>query len=72
MNERLDMNRKVALNVTEVAEALGVSRSVVYQLIHRADFPSFKIGTRTVIPRLALEEWANAQVKSSLYALRNK
>lgn len=62
MDERLDLNRKVALNITEVAEVLGVSRSVVYQLIHRADFPSFKIGKRVVVPRLALEEWANAQV----------
>lgn len=66
MDERLDLNRKVALNITEVAEALGVSRSVVYQLLHRADFPSFKIGKRTVVPRIALEEWANAQVKNKL------
>lgn len=64
MDERLDLNRKVALNITEVAEVLGVSRSVVYQLIHRADFPSFKIGKRVVVPRLALEEWANAQVQN--------
>lgn len=65
MDERIDLNRKVTLSVTEVAEVLGVSRPVVYQLLHRADFPSFKIGNRTVVPRLALEQWANDQVKIS-------
>lgn len=52
---------KIALNVTEAAEALGVSRTVVYQLMRRGDFPSFKIGSRTVVPKKALEEWANRQ-----------
>ena len=62
MESRYSVNEKITLSVTEVAEILGVSRPVVYQLIHRDDFPSFKIGSRTVVPRLALEEWANAQV----------
>lgn len=48
---------KVALNVTEVAAALGVSRPVVYQLLKRADFPSFKIGKRTLVSREALQKW---------------
>ena len=54
---------KIALSVSEVAEALGVSRPTVYQLIHRNDFPSFKVGSRTLIPRLALEKWANEQTQ---------
>lgn len=59
----VDKEKKIALNVSEVAELLGVSRPVVYQLMRRKDFPVFKIGSRTVVPRLALEEWANSQVK---------
>ena len=52
---------KIALNVSEVADALGVSRPVVYQLMRRADFPAFKIGRRTLVSRSALEEWVNKQ-----------
>lgn len=62
----MNVNEKITLNVSEVAEMLGVSRPVVYQLIHREDFPAFKIGKRTVVPRLALEEWANRQKKIGL------
>lgn len=62
----MNVNEKITLNVSEVAELLGVSRPVVYQLIHREDFPAFKIGKRTLVPRLALEEWANRQKKIGL------
>ena len=58
------MNDKVALSITEAAEALGVSRSMMYQLIYREDFPAFKVGTRTLIPKKGLEEWVNKQPKS--------
>ena len=52
---------KIALNVSEVADALGVSRPVVYQLMKRADFPAFKIGRRTLVSKSALEEWVDKQ-----------
>ena len=55
---------KVALNVSEVAELMGISRTKVYELIHRDDFPAFKIGSRTVIPRSGLEKWVNSQPKN--------
>ena len=62
---------KITLNVTEAAEALGVSRPTLYQLIHRSDFPSFKIGNRTVIPKKALEEWAIKQTVLRQEAMEN-
>lgn len=62
----MGMNEKITLSVAEAAEALGISRPLVYQLIHREDFPAFKIGKRTVIPRLALERWANEQANVKL------
>ena len=64
MSGRYQIQEKVALNVSEAAEILGVSRTLVYQLIHREDFPAFKVGARTLIPRLKLEEWANSQPKN--------
>lgn len=52
---------KIAISVTEAAELLGLSRPTVYKLIHRGDFPVMRIGTRTLIHRGKLEEWAAAQ-----------
>ena len=72
MGERIDLNRKVALSITEVSELLGVSRPVVHQLIHQPDFPSFRIGKRYVIPKSALEEWVSLQVKEKMDLLRSK
>ncbi len=54
-------NEKLALSVTETAELLGVSRPTVYQLIHREDFPAFKVGTRTLISRAGLAAWVEKQ-----------
>jgi excisionase family DNA binding protein len=56
---------KIALSVAEAAEALGVSKPTVYELIHRDDFPSFKIGARQLISRSGLEAWVQAQALSS-------
>lgn len=61
----MNLSEKITLSVAETAEVLGVSRPTVYQLIHRGDFPAFKVGGRTLIPRLALEEWANREWKST-------
>ena len=48
---------KLAYSMTEAAEVLGV-----YTLAKRADFPSFKVGTRTLISAEGLQEWVAAQV----------
>lgn len=54
-------NNKLALSVTEAAVLLGVSRPTVYTLIHRADFPAFKLGSRTLISRAGLAAWIEKQ-----------
>lgn len=52
---------KVTLSVTETAAALGVSRPTVYTLLHRQDFPAFKVGGRTLVSAEGLREWVAAQ-----------
>lgn len=52
---------RIALTITETAQALGVSRPTVYKLLHREGFPAFRIGSRVLISRAKLEEWVNAQ-----------
>ena len=54
---------RLALSVTEAAEALNVSRPTMYQLMRRADFPAFRVGRRTLISRSGLERWIEAQAQ---------
>ena len=55
---------KLALNATEVAAVLGVSRPTVYELMRRADFPVVLIGSRKVVPRAKLEGWLETQAEA--------
>lgn len=61
----MSSGEKLALSVAEAAELLGVSRPTVYDLIHRPDFPSFKVGSRTLISRSGLAAWVDRQAGAS-------
>ncbi len=50
---------KLALSPAEAAEVIGVSMPTMYDLCHRADFPSFRLGRKILIPVDPLREWAN-------------
>ncbi len=45
------------LNAETVAQALGVSPSSGYELMHEQGFPSLRIGNRIVIPKDAFIRW---------------
>ena len=45
------------LNTETVANALGVSPSSGYELMHEPDFPALRIGNRIVIPKEAFIRW---------------
>lgn len=66
-NEAMPKGRRpverLAYTVEEAAEALGVSRSVMYTLIHREDFPTIKIGNRRLISAALLAEWVENQAQ---------
>ena len=61
MAERIQNNERLALNVTEAAACLGISRPKMYELMRQSDFPSFQIGTRRLISRQGLAEWVERQ-----------
>lgn len=46
---------KVTLSVAETAEALGLGRSHVYELVRRGRIPACHFGRRVLIPRRSLE-----------------
>ena len=45
------------LNAATVAKVLGVSPSSGYELMHEADFPVLKVGSRMVVPKEKFVEW---------------
>ena len=52
---------KLTYNAPEVAQLLGISRSAAYNLMHRDDFPSFRIGKRWPVRDSSLNEWLEKQ-----------
>lgn len=48
---------KLAYSVTEAAEVIGISRTVMYNLVHCDGFPKKIVGGRILIPAKALERW---------------
>lgn len=60
MNTMLKNNNgKLAISITEMAEALGISRSKAHELVNEPGFPVVSLGRRRVIPVKRLEEWLN-------------
>lgn len=47
------------LNVNILSDLLGISLSAAYELMHEANFPSLKIGSRLVIPKDKFIKWAD-------------
>ena len=53
------------LNAELVAKVLGVSPSSGYELMHEADFPVLKVGSRMVVPKEKFMEWVEQHTKGS-------
>ena len=47
----------------EAAAYLGIGLNSFYELCNRKDFPSFKVGTKIIVPKRKLKEWMEKQVK---------
>lgn len=54
------MAERLAYSINEVAETLGVSRDLVFDLLRRGDLHSIKVGRRRIIPADALDKFLNA------------
>lgn len=59
---------KVALSITEAAEALSISRSAAYRLVKLGELPSMAIGMTKVVPVAALEDWVREHTTPALAA----
>ncbi len=57
MERVINMNQtRQVLTVTETADALGISRSLAYELIARNQIRSVRLGRRIVVPQAVIEE----------------
>lgn len=54
--EKLELS-KLAINVKELQQMLGLSKGLCYQLVKRTDFPAIKIQNRVIIPVDELKIW---------------
>lgn len=52
---------ELVYSVTEAAQALGISRRSMYDLMHREGFPTLRIGTRRLISKELLAKWVRDQ-----------
>jgi excisionase family DNA binding protein len=49
------------LTVKQLSEYLNVGINVAYELSHRKNFPTLRLGRKILIPREQLNEWINNQ-----------
>lgn len=63
--ETAKMPAKLAVNVSEAAELLSVSRPTMYEIINREDFNgTFRIGAKRLISVDALKQWIENQMEN--------
>lgn len=59
------MNERLTMSVEEAAKQLGICTKSAYNLTHRADFPTIRIGRRTRVSCEGLREWVRQQEQNS-------
>lgn len=55
------MEKRLLLRANEAAEQLGISRSLLYQLIGRGEIRPIKIGRAVRVSARELEDWVRRQ-----------
>lgn len=60
VNTTRERVQRLTLSVAETAEELGISTKTAYNLVHRADFPTVRIGGRIRVSREGLTAWVRA------------
>lgn len=56
--------KRLTLSVEETAKELGICTKSCYELVHRQDFPTIRIGKRIRVSREGLAEWVRKQVQT--------
>lgn len=57
---------KTTMSVRELAERMGISLPMAYDLTRRPDFPSIRVGARILIPVDAFHAWLAKETNSKV------
>ena len=60
------------LSAPQVAEFLGISRSLAYQQFRQKDFPTIQVGRRKLVRREALLAWLDAHTQGHEEVVSNE
>ena len=55
----------LVLNASQLAGVLNISRANAYNLLHREDFPTLRVGKRMLVSRDRLARWMDEQACAS-------
>jgi excisionase family DNA binding protein len=53
-------------SVEQAASALGIGRSLAFELVSRGELPTVRLGRRRVIPRHLLLDWLDSRFRASM------
>ncbi len=56
-------SKKITLNVSEVSELLGISKSFVYQLVGTGELPAIRLGKRILFTKERIVEYIEQSCK---------
>jgi excisionase family DNA binding protein len=59
------MTERLMLRPTEAGDAIGVSRSKIYELIASGQIPSIRVDGAVRVPVKALEQWIAAKLSEA-------
>jgi len=60
-------NAPLILNASHIAQIMGLSKPVVYELMKRADFPTVEVSSkRKVVSKDAFISWLDTQARKSI------
>ncbi len=60
--------QRLLLRIPEVAEALGLGRTKIYEMIAAGELPVIRVGRAVRVPVMALQEWVEKQNNQHLSA----
>lgn len=60
------LENRITITTKEAASILGISMPTMYELVHRQDFPSIKVGRKILINVEGLRKWIDNECKKNL------
>lgn len=51
----------MVLTPLDIADVLGISRNTAYELVHRKDFPAFRVGKQYRVSKVRFLAWLDRE-----------